>query len=87
MVSYLPSCLAISVFVPTPSVEVARSGRLNFLSALTSNNPAKPPMSPTTSGRRAFLNVLSLIARRDRQHRYLLRLGYKYLSFEAIHNF
>ena len=54
MVSYLPRARAISVFVPTPSVDVASSGLLNFLSALASNNPAKPPIPPITSGREAF---------------------------------
>jgi hypothetical protein len=37
-------------FVPTPSVEEASSGcRYFFMSSR--NSPAKPPMSPTTSGR------------------------------------
>ena len=45
---------AISVFVPTPSVDVANNGWENFLSALASKSPAKPPMPPITSGRVAF---------------------------------
>ncbi|CAB4868100.1 unannotated protein [freshwater metagenome] len=52
--SYLPIARAISVFVPTPSVDVARRGLVIFLSALASNNPAKPPMPPKASGREAF---------------------------------
>ena len=54
MVSYFPRARAISVLVPTPSVDVASNGRLNFFKALASNNPAKPPMPPITSGRDAF---------------------------------
>ena len=50
----MPMIRAISVLVPTPSVEVARSGRLNLLSALASKSPAKPPMPPTTSDREAL---------------------------------
>src|SRR5450755_256678 len=46
-------------FVPTPSVEVASSGRRIRASPETSNSPAKPPMLPITSGRA----VLSTAAR------------------------
>ena len=44
----------MATLVPTPSVEVASSGRRYALSALASNSPAKPPMPPTTSGREAL---------------------------------
>ena len=45
---------AIATLVPTPSVEVASRGRVYDVSADASNSPAKPPMPPITSGRRAF---------------------------------
>ena len=54
MVSYFPSHLAISVLVPTPSVEVASKGRCIPFNAEASNKPAKPPKSPTTSLRLDF---------------------------------
>ena len=54
MVSYLPTARAISVLVPTPSVEVASKGFFIFLSELASNKPAKPPIPPITSGREAL---------------------------------
>ena len=54
MVSYLPIARAISVFVPTPSVDVASNGLFIFFSALASNKPAKPPIPPITSGRDAL---------------------------------
>jgi hypothetical protein len=44
---------ATAIFVPTPSVDVASSGRRYDRSALASNRAAKPPRSPTTSGRLA----------------------------------
>jgi hypothetical protein len=40
--------------VPTPSVEVASSGRVYDVRAEASNSPAKPPMPPIISGRRAL---------------------------------
>ena len=54
IVSYLPSARAISVLVPTPSVEVASKGRFIFFNALASKRPAKPPIPPITSGREAL---------------------------------
>jgi hypothetical protein len=45
---------AIATLVPTPSAEVASNGRRYDLRAEASNRPAKPPMPPTTSGRRAL---------------------------------
>ena len=45
---------AIATLVPTPSVEVASSGRLYDVSADASKSPAKPPMPPIISGRRAL---------------------------------
>ena len=45
---------AISVFVPTPSVDVARSGCCIDFIALASKSPANPPMPPITSLRDAF---------------------------------
>ena len=42
---------ATATLVPTPSVEVASSGRRYRARALASNRPAKPPSPPTTSGR------------------------------------
>ena len=53
MVSYLPIARAISVLVPTPSVDVARSGCFITFSADASKSPAKPPIPPITSGRDA----------------------------------
>ena len=40
----------MTTLVPTPSVEVASSGRRMVASRDASNSPAKPPMPPTTSG-------------------------------------
>jgi hypothetical protein len=40
--------------VPTPSAELASSGWSYFFSARASKRPAKPPMPPIISGRRAF---------------------------------
>ena len=54
MVSCLSIICATATLVPTPSVEVASNGRLYDVSALASNRPAKPPIPPTISGRRAF---------------------------------
>ena len=45
---------AIATLVPTPSVEVASSGRSYDVSADASKSPAKPPMPPIISGRRAL---------------------------------
>ncbi|CAB4786696.1 unannotated protein [freshwater metagenome] len=53
MVSYLPIARAISVFVPTPSVDVASRGCFISLRAEASKRPANPPMPPITSGRDA----------------------------------
>ena len=53
MVSYLPIARAISVLVPTPSVDVASSGCFISFSADASKSPANPPMPPMTSGRDA----------------------------------
>ncbi len=41
----------MATFVPTPSVLVARIGRVIRAIALASNMPAKPPSPPSTSGR------------------------------------
>ena len=50
MVSYRPSAIAIAVFVPTPSVELTRTGsRIPGGRAIAE---AKPPSPPITSGRR-----------------------------------
>ena len=40
----------MTTLVPTPSVEVASSGRRIPVSLETSNSPANPPMPPMTSG-------------------------------------
>jgi len=53
MVPCTPIRWAITTLVPTPSVEVASSGRVYERSADASNSPANPPNSPTTSGRDA----------------------------------
>ena len=52
MVSCTSRACAMATLVPTPSVEVARTGRVIVVSRLASNRPAKPPRSPRTSGRR-----------------------------------
>src|SRR5664279_3262912 len=49
-VSCLSRACPPALFVPTPSVEVARSGRRYPSRALASNSPAKPPIPPITSG-------------------------------------
>src|SRR4051812_10029133 len=54
MVSCTSMACATATLVPTPSVEVASSGRRYDVSALASNSPANPPMPPTTSGRDAL---------------------------------
>ena len=54
MVSCLSIACAIATLVPTPSVEVASSGRVYVVSALASNSPANPPRPPITSGRLAL---------------------------------
>src|SRR6478735_154714 len=54
MVSWTSIAWAIATLVPTPSVEVARSGRVYFVSAEASKSPAKPPSPPIISGRRAL---------------------------------
>ncbi len=41
----------MTTLVPTPSVEVASSGRRRPASLDASNKPANPPIPPTTSGR------------------------------------
>ena len=53
MVSYLPIARAISVLVPTPSVDVASSGCFISFRADASKSPANPPIPPITSGRDA----------------------------------
>ena len=53
MVSYLLIWRAISVFVPTPSVDVASSGCFMDFKADASKRPANPPIPPITSGREA----------------------------------
>ena len=50
IVSCTPMACAIAILVPTPSVEVASSGRRMARRAEASNNPAKPPTPPSTSG-------------------------------------
>ena len=50
IVSCLPSACAIAIFVPTPSVDVARTGFLKRVSADASQSPAKPPTPPRTCG-------------------------------------
>src|SRR5690242_18026837 len=45
---------AIATLVPTPSAEVASTGWSKDLSAVASKSPAKPPIPPIISGRRAF---------------------------------
>ena len=50
MVSYLPIWRAISVFVPTPSVDVASNGCFISFNFEASKRPANPPMPPITSG-------------------------------------
>ena len=54
IVSWTSIACAIATLVPTPSVEVASSGRRYDVSADASKSPAKPPMPPITSGRRAL---------------------------------
>ena len=54
MVSWTSIACAIATLVPTPSVEVASSGRSYVVSAVASKRPAKPPSPPIISGRRAF---------------------------------
>ena len=51
----------MATLVPTPSVEVASSGRRYSRSSETSTSPAKPPTPPTTAGvivaaKEAFIN-------------------------------
>src|SRR6478609_7535501 len=54
IVSWTSIACAIATLVPTPSVEVASSGRVYFVSAEASKRPAKPPSPPIISGRRAL---------------------------------
>src|SRR6478609_2692326 len=54
IVSWTSIACAIATLVPTPSVEVASSGRVYLVSAEASNSPAKPPRPPIISGRRAL---------------------------------
>ena len=42
--------------VPTPSVDEASTGS-RYCPSRSRNRPAKPPMSPSTSGRRGLLRV------------------------------
>ena len=51
MVSCRSIAWAMATLVPTPSVEVASTGRVIRARALASNMPAKPPRPPSTSGR------------------------------------
>ena len=51
MVSWRSRAWAIATFVPTPSVDVASTGRVIPTRADASNIPAKPPSPPSTSGR------------------------------------
>ncbi len=46
----LVEACAIATLVPTPSVEVASSGRRYAFRNETSNSPANPPTPPRTSG-------------------------------------
>src|SRR6476620_947416 len=52
---------AIATLVPTPSAEVASTGWSKDLSAVASKSPAKPPIPPIISGRRA-LSTQTLIS-------------------------
>ena len=65
MVSWTSMACAIATLVPTPSVEVASSGRSYLVSAEASKSPAKPPRPPITSGRvaRATDPFISSMAR------------------------
>src|SRR3954463_1219922 len=54
IVSWTSIACATATLVPTPSVEVASSGRLYVVSADASKSPATPPMPPIISGRRAL---------------------------------
>src|SRR5262245_17358013 len=54
MVSCRSIACAIATLVPTPSALVASSGRSNPFRAEASKSPAKPPIPPIISGRRAF---------------------------------
>src|SRR6478735_861855 len=51
MVSCLSRACAMATLVPTPSVDVARTGRVIRVRRLASKRPAKPPRPPSTSGR------------------------------------
>src|SRR6478735_5260084 len=51
IVSWMSRACAMATLVPTPSVLVARTGRVILAMALASNMPAKPPRPPSTSGR------------------------------------
>ena len=51
MVSCRSMACATATLVPTPSVDVARTGRRIPASAEASNIPANPPSPPSTSGR------------------------------------
>ena len=54
MVWCMSSAWAIATLVPTPSAEVASTGWSYAFSAEASKSPAKPPMPPIISGRRAL---------------------------------
>src|SRR3954454_20518061 len=60
IVSWTSIACAIATLVPTPSVEVASSGRVYDVSAEASNSPAKPPMPPVISGRPAISTETSI---------------------------
>ena len=49
MVSWMSMACAMATLVPTPSVEVASSGRGHAAARETSYRPAKPPTPPSTS--------------------------------------
>ena len=51
MVSCLSRAWAMATLVPTPSVEVARTGRVIRVRRVASKRPANPPSPPSTSGR------------------------------------
>src|SRR6478609_2413094 len=54
IVWWMSSAWAIATLVPTPSAEVASTGWSNAFSAEASKSPAKPPIPPIISGRRAL---------------------------------
>src|SRR5665647_3321377 len=66
IVSCLSKAWAMATLVPTPSVLVARTGRVIVARALASNRPAKPPSPPSTSGRCARLTEAFSVRRAQR---------------------